>query len=90
MSATKLVQNLKLYYRVKNININKKDMLSRFPFAHCHFRIGNSLLLDEFTFLKKTKSMQDVYKQSKCKGKNVEFFFPQNTGKFLTGEYLPT
>ena len=55
------------------MNINKKDMLSRFPFAHCHFRTGNSLLLDEFTFLKK-----------------ILIFFSQNTGKFLTGEYLPT
>ena len=34
--------------------------------------------------------MQDVYKQPKYKGKKIEFFFSQNTGKFLTGEYLPT
>ena len=35
--------------------------------------------------------MQDVYKQPKCKGKKKRFFFfSQDTGKFLTGEYLPT
>ena len=66
-------------------------MLSRFPFAHCHFRIGNSLLLDEFTFLKKTKVCKMFINSQNIKGKkNVVFFFSQNTGKFLTGEYLPT
>ena len=74
MSATKLVQNEKLYYRVKNININKKDMLSLFPFAHCHFRIGNSLLLDDFTFLKKTKVCKMFINSQNVKGKNFDFF----------------
>ena len=65
-------------------------MLSRFPFAHCHFRIGNSLLLDEFTFLMKTKVCKMFINSQNVNKKNFDFFFSQNTGKFLTGEYLPT
>ena len=59
---------------VKNININKKDMLSRFPFAHCHFRIGNSLLLAEFTFLKKTKVCEMFINSQNVKEKKMIFF----------------
>ena len=65
-------------------------MLSHFPFAHGHFKIGNSLLLDELTFLKKTKVCKIIINSQNVKEKKIEFFFPQNTGKFLTGEYLPT
>ena len=30
-------------------------MFGRFPFAHCHFKIENNLLLGEITFSEKTK-----------------------------------
>ena len=61
-------------------------MFGRFPFAHCHFKIENNLLLGEITFSEKTKVSRMLNKQPKCKG----FFFLQNTGKFLTGKYLPS
>ena len=59
-------------------------MFGRFPFAHCHFKIENNLLLGEITFSEKTK----VNKQPKCEG--FYFFFFEKTGKFLTGECLPS
>ena len=50
-------------------------MLSRFPFVHCHFRIGNSLLLDEFTFLKKTKVCKMFINSQNVKEKKMNFFY---------------
>ena len=47
-------------------------MFGRFPFAHCHFKIENNLLLDEITFSEKTKVSRMLNKQPKCKG----FFMP--------------
>ena len=65
-------------------------MFGRFPFAHCHFKIENNILLGEITFSEKTKVSRMLNKQPKCKGFFILFFiFLQNTGKFLTGEYLP-
>ena len=65
-------------------------MFGRFPFAHCHFKIENNLLLGEITFSEKTKVSRILNKQPKCKGFFFLFFFIflQNTGNFLTGEYL--
>ena len=66
-------------------------MFGCFPFAHCHFKIENNLLLGEITFSEKTKVSRVLNKQPKCKGFFFFFFFfLQNTGKFLTGEYLPS
>ena len=65
-------------------------MFGRFPFAHSHFKIENNLLLGEITFSEKTKVSRFLNKQPKCKGFFFIFYFLQNTGKFLTGEYLPS
>ena len=66
-------------------------MFARFPSAHCHFEKENNLLLGEITFSEKTKVSRLLNKQPKCKGfLFIFFFFLQNTGKFLTGEYLPS
>ena len=46
-------------------------MFGRFPFAHCHFKIENNLLLGEITFSEKTKVSRMLNRQTKCKG----FFF---------------
>ena len=58
-------------------------MLSRFPFAHCHFKIGNSLLLYEFPFLKKTKVCKMFINSQNVKEKRFDFFSSQNTGILL-------
>ena len=47
-------------------------------------------MLDEFTFLKKTKVCKMFINSQNVKEKKLNFFFSQNTGKVLTGEYLPT
>ena len=61
-------------------------MFGRFPFAHCHFKIENNLLLGEITFSEKNKVSRMLNKQPKCKAFFFFFFFfLQNTGKFLTG-----
>ena len=68
-------------------------MFGRFPFAHCHFKIENNLLLGEITFSEKTKVSRMLNKQPKCEGFFFFFFFfffLQNTEKFLTGECLPS
>ena len=65
-------------------------MFGRFPFALSHFKIENNLLLGEITFSEKTKVSRMLNKQPKCKGFFFYFYFLQNTGKFLTGEYLPS
>ena len=46
-------------------------MFGHFPFAHCHFKIENNLLLGEITFSEKNKVSRMLNKQPKCKG----FFF---------------
>ena len=66
-------------------------MFGHSPFAYCHFKIKNNLLLGEITFSEKTKVSRMLNRQPKCKGFSLFlFFFLQNTGKFLTGEYLPS
>ena len=65
-------------------------MFGRFPFAHCLFKIENNLLLGEITFSEKTKVSRMLNKQKIQNVKDFFFFFLHNTGKFLTGEYLPS
>ena len=68
-------------------------MFGRFPFAHYHFKIENNLLLGEITFSEKTKVSRMLNKQPKYKRFFFFFFFflgGQNTGKLITGEYLPS
>ena len=73
------------------MNISKQEMFGRFPFAHCHFKKENNLLLGEITFSEKTKVSRMLNKQPKCEGFFFFFFFfLQNTGIFLTGECLPS
>ena len=50
-------------------------MFGRFPFAHCHFKIENNLLLGEITFSEKTKVSRMLNKQPKCKGFFFIYFF---------------